>query len=327
VLYIFLGDDDYSQAQAIKRLQEALGPEDMASLNTERLETQGLTPGDLIARCSAAPFLAMGRLVLVRGLLATFDQEGGGRRKASPDALKWKALADFVPTMPPTTTLVIQDGRIRDTNPLLKMLRPAAEVQTFALLRGQSLVGWVRERVRQEKGRIAPDAAQRLVDLVGGNLWVMSGEVEKLILYCQGRQITVGDVEKLSGYTKEEQIFALADAFIERRYPLARRQLARLVESGPVATQVIRIFAMQIGRLIQAKDVQERGGNRQTVQKELGLQDWLADKTLRQAQGYGMGALLALHRRLLETDMSIKTGRLTEEEALELLLAEALNRG
>ncbi len=332
MLYIYLGDDDYSQEQAVRRLQEALGPLDMATLNTERLEPQGLSPNDLIGHCAAAPFLALGRLIVVRGLLASFDQEGGGRRKAPPDAQRWQALADFAPTMPPSTTLVLRDGAVKAANPVLRMLSPAAtEVKTFAPLKGPDLVRWVQERVRGGGGRIAGGAGQKLADTVGGNLWVMSGEVEKLLLYCDGRQIGLEDVEKLSGFVKEEQMWTLADAFVERRYPQARRLLARVLEGGGSASQVLNFVGTQVRRAIVAKEAQSLSRDAKVVRMavEASLpanQRWLADRVLRQAQGYSMEELVALHGKVMGADMAIKTGRLTEEAALELLLAEALSR-
>jgi len=51
-----------------------------------------------------------------------------------------------------------------------------------------------------------------LARLVGGNLWAMSSEIDKLALYTLGRRIEVEDVKKITSSAQEANIFALVDA-------------------------------------------------------------------------------------------------------------------
>ena len=84
-------------------------------------------------------------------------------------------------------------------------------------------------RCRREGGRIEPSAGRALADAHGSNLWALMGEIEKLLLYVgPDRPVSEADVAVMAGSTREENIFAMVDDVIERRYPRARERLERL---------------------------------------------------------------------------------------------------
>ena len=334
MLHIFHGEDDFSRTQAVRELEEALGPEDVASLNVTRLEARGLTPNEVIAACDTVPFLAAGRLVVVDGLFGTFEGRRAPRRgraaaNAAPtDGLgPWSALVEYVPRMPPTTNLVLTETSIQDRNPLLAALRNLGEGRRFAPLRASDAEAWVRRRVEELGGSMEPVAVRSLVDPIGGNLWILSSEIEKLLLYCHGRTITQDDVETHVGYVKEGNIFALVDAFIDGRYAAARLQLRQLEESGVGAPQVVAMVSRQVRMLLQARDLLDRRQPRSQIQQAIGTRsDFVVDRVTRQARNFTLRELEEMHGDLLATDLSIKTGRLSEQVALELLLSDALTR-
>jgi len=326
MFYILYGQDDFSLNQAVEKIKADLGDWEMVATNTTSLEGQHLTLGELRNKCDAAPFLSSHRLVIVDGLLGRFEvkqsRPRSGRGKSGNGLGEWEGLASYIGQMPETTVLMLVDGEMKGQNPLLKKLSSLAEVRTFPLLRGRDLKTWIQKRVREEGGDITPQAVNLLAELIGGDLWAMNGEIQKLLLYSQERPISEDDVRQLVSHVQEANIFALVDAVAEGRTELAQRILHRLYDDGVAPTYILVMITRQFRLIAQAKDL-ERGLSRLQIQDRLGLKSsYSLDKTLSQAKLYDFEGVKRAYDKLLETDLAIKTGKYSEKLALELLVTE-----
>lgn len=337
---IYHGQDDYSRTEAVRALRDGLGDAEMASLNTTIVSASEARPAEVIAQAGVVPFLASGRLVVIEGLLGLFEgrsaARGGGRRRAAAKGTDtadpfrgWGALKEVAAQLPETNTLVLSDGAIGAANPLFKHLSPVAEVRSFQPLRGGALTDWVRRRVAAQKGKIDAGAVRTLMESCGGNLWVLDAEIEKLVLYTGGvRAITSEDARTMVTDVREENIFALVDDVIERRYAQARKRLERLLETGVGTSQVIAMLGTQLRRLIAAKDLKARRASRKEMEDGVGTRsDFALRKAVSQSERFSMDLLVRMHRGLLNYDLAMKTGELTEGTALELLIADLCGVG
>jgi DNA polymerase-3 subunit delta len=326
MFYILYGQDDFSLNQAVEKIKADLGDREMVATNTTSLEGQHLTLSELRNKCGAAPFLSSHRLVIVDGLLRRFEvkqsRPRAGRGKSGNGLGEWEGLASYIEQIPETTVLVLVDGETKGQNPLLKKLSPLAEVRTFPLLRGRDLKAWIQQRVREEGGDITPQAVNLLAELIGGDLWAMSGEIQKLLLYSQERPIGEDDVRQLVSNVQEANIFALVDAVAEGRTELAQRILHRLYDEGVAPTYILVMITRQFRLIAQARDLGP-GLSRLQVQDRLGLKSsYSLDKTLGQAKLYDFEGVKQAYDKLLETDLAIKTGKYSDKLALELLVTE-----
>jgi DNA polymerase-3 subunit delta len=326
MFYILYGQDDFSLDQAVGKVKADLGDREMVATNTTSLEGQHLTLGELRNKCDAAPFLSSHRLVIVDGLLGRFEvkqsRPRAGKGKSGNGLGEWEGLASYIKQMPETTVLMLVDGEMKGQNPLLKKLSPLAEVRTFPLLRGRDLKAWIQQRVKEEGGDITPQAVNLLAELIGGDLWAMNGEIQKLLLYSQERPISEDDVRQLVSHVQEANIFALVDAVAEGRTELAQRILHRLYDDGVAPTYILVMITRQFRLIAQAKDMGP-GLSRLQIQDRLGLKSsYSLDKTLGQAKLYDFEGVKRAYDKLLETDLAIKTGKYSDKLALELLVTE-----
>jgi len=320
MFYILYGQDDFSLNQAVEKIKAGLGDWEMLATSTTNLEGQHLTLSELRNKCGAAPFLSSHRLVIVDGLLGRFEvkqsRPRAGRGKSGNGLGEWEGLASYIEQMPETTVLVLVDEEV------LKKLSPLAEVKTFPLLRGRDLKAWILQRVKEEGGDITPQAVNLLAELIGGDLWAMNGEIQKLLLYSQERPISEDDVKQLVSHVQEANIFALVDAVAEGRTELAQRILHRLYDDGVAPTYILVMITRQFRLIAQAKDL-ERGLSRLQIQDRLGLKSsYSLDKTLGQAKLYDFEGVKRAYDKLLETDLAIKTGKYSDKLAIELLVTE-----
>jgi len=326
MLYILYGQDDFSLSQAVDKIKADLGDRETVAANTTTLEGKRLTMGELREKCDTAPFLCSYRLVIVEGLLGHVDAKQGkslARKGKSGNGLEgWEGIDPYIGQMPETTVLILVDEEVKGSNPLLKRISPLAEVRTFPLLRGKDLRAWIRQRVREEGRDITPQAVDLLAELIGGDLWAMDSEIQKLLVHNQDRPISEEDVRELVSCIQEANIFALADAVAEGRTDSAQQLLHRMYDEGVPPIHILTMITRQFRLIAQAGDV-GKGLSRLQIQERLGLKSSYAlDKTLSQARLYGFEVLEQVYGKLLETDLAIKTGQYSDKLALALLVTE-----
>ena len=315
-----------------KRLAEIIaeaGASDMLEANRHRLVGSQAKPGELLSMCNALPFMDDYRLVIVEGLLGTAESQGRGRRRGSSAdsgvAGQWQALGEAIPQMPDSTVLVFTDGALSANNPLLRMLRPVAQVEELSAPSGEALSRWVKTTVEAKGASISPSANRSITDLVGNDLWTLDQELEKLALYCSGREIQEYDVAEMVSQVREANIFVAVDAMIDGRPDVALRLLHQLKEDGKEAPQIIGMVERQLRLLALARDAIDRGVPQGELKGRLGTSsDFVVRKTAEQARRHAMPEIVWRYNRLLETDLAIKRGRLGPDLALELLVGDSI---
>ena len=330
MLLILTGQDDYSLNEALKKIKGEVADAESLPANMTVLEGQRVSIDQLRPVCEAAPFLAEKRLVIIEGLLGRYEPKRGsrrpagggpsGRRKTAEKKDDPKPLADYFSTVPPSTVVVLVDAEIKQTNPMLKALAGKGKQETFPLLREAQLKEWIRARAQHEKATIAPAAVDLLAKAVGSNLWVMSSELTKLTIYADGRQIEADDVRLLTGYSQQQNIFALVDSIVEGRTQNAGRQLEKTLQSGASASYVMAMLARQMRMIVTAQEMKAQRTPIAEARGRLGLSaEFAARKVLEQAGRYSLPRLRQVYGLLVEADLALQTGRYEPELAVSLL--------
>ena len=326
LLYILQGEDDFSLTRALDEIKKGLGDPSLLSTNTTLLDGKQLTPGELRMVVETVPFLAENRLVIVEGLMGRFESGNKARRKKSSAANgrqdDAKSFAAAMDNLPPSTVLVLTDGRIKNANPLLKQLS-GAKVMSFPLLKGDVLRQWIKKEASAQGAAMSPPAVDLLARLVGGNLWIMYNEINKLSLFASGRRVEVEDIKAVVSSAQEANVFVMVDAIMEYKAGVAEKLLEQLLQQGASPAYLLVMLSRQVRLVVRAKELRRQRKPDAEIQSRLGLKsEFPLRKTLEQAQRYPLERLKSVYKRLLEADLSIKTGRYDGRLALNLLIAD-----
>ncbi len=330
-MYVLIGQDDFSLNESLEEIKRGLGDQSLLATNTTTLDGQQVTLDQLRAVCSTLPFLAPKRLVIVKGLLERFEPKvRWGRLKkkeATGQKSDYKSFAALPDEFSDSTVLVLIDGEVKNKNPLLKELLPRAKVKSFPLLRNERLRQWLQKRIQKEGGSISPRAVDLLARLVGSNLWIMAGEISKLVLFTSGRRIEEEDVRAVVGYVQQANVFTMVDAILDFKAGQAQQAIQQLLQMGMAPVYLLFMLSRQARMLVRAKELIKEGRSEVEIKDRLGLTSEFAwHKTAEQASRYSLERLKELYRRLLATDLSIKTGKYEPELALNILAAELCQR-
>jgi len=335
LFYILHGDDELGISEELARLRGKLGGGDsgMADLNTNVLAGAQLTMGRLRHVCGTIPFMSDRRLVIVRGLLSRLAPERRSRDQEPPaeEDPAWKRafmaeLLEYLPKLPKDTRLVFVEGKLLDdSHRILKFARERGEQQGAYVLihkapKDGELPGRIQKEVRSKEGSISTEAAKLLADLIGPDLRLVDLEIEKLLAYADGRQVTIQDVDVLVSQAREADIFKLTDCIGRHETDRALQILHGLVDDGRDPLYILSMLARQVRILIQVGELRSGSMAQEEIAKRAGLHPYVVEKALAQVGNFSMAQLEAAHSRLVSTDWAIKTGEIEPALALDLLV-------
>jgi len=329
MLKLIFGPDTFTVRE---RLREALTQNQRADSLSEAaqwLDGRTVTPREISEAAGQTSMFVTARIVVVEGLLARFSKRGarvktrGSKKRSQNDAGlgEWRGFSAIVSSLPPSSTLILIDAEVTESNPLLRELIPvAAETIRCSALTGRQLVQWINGRALSQESRIEPAAVSRLAAIVGPDLWLMQSELEKLMVYADGGPITAAMVNDMAAAAPAPTIFALVDAIVERNAPQARRRLDDLYNRGLSSGYVFTLVARQLRLIAQAHEIRGRRG--QLSGELAGLPLFALERTKRQAQRQSEAATRAALLCVLAADRAIKTGLLTDRMALDTLITD-----
>jgi len=263
----------------------------------------------------------------------------------------------------PTTVLIFAmtsalDGRSK----MIKAVSKAGTVVNFGKLRQSRYVNrdpmyqMVMDRLREYNKTISPDAFSELQRKTGNDMRQIFDELDKLVTFVGERlRIEKGDVEELVSRTAFDRIFDLTDAIGRRSLPLALANLKSILEKGDHPLLIHNMLTRQIRFFLQVKIMLEQGDlkpeisrmNYDTFQKRAykNIPSELIAKlpesqqlnvlkqhpyplyiTLSQVKNFTVQELIEAMERLLEADIQIKTGQLTPELVVEMLVMDLVNK-
>jgi DNA polymerase-3 subunit delta len=324
MFYLFHGEDEFSRSETLAALREKMGDPGLAELNTTVFDGSKVTLGELQHACGSVPFMADRRLVIVEGLLTRLES------KAKEGALPaWQKeyleeLTQYLQRLPETTRLIfVEDRSISKNNPVLRLALAdeRGHVKEFNSPQGRALNRWIEERVRKKGGQINPAAVETLAAFVGNDLRLLDQETEKLIAYADwARPISEDDVRLLVSYVREANVFDMVDALGQRDGQQAAKLLHQLLDEGEHPLALLGMIVRQFRIMIQVKELNGQGLNQQEIAARLKLHRFVVKKAVRQAMNFSMEQLEAIYRKLLETDVAIKTGQMDDVLALDMLV-------
>jgi DNA polymerase-3 subunit delta len=220
--------------------------------------------------------------------------------------------------------ILIETTSLPRRHPVLALANESenGHAKSFRSPTGSGLAKWVRDRVKQAGGTIAPRAVDALCVFVGNDLHHLHNEIQKLVAYTDGqRPITSDDIQLLTPYARQANIFDMVDALGRRDGRSASRLYHQLLDAGDHPLAILAMITRQFRLMIQVQELAPRLGSPQAIARELKQNRYPIQKILAQSQNYTSEQLRAVYHKLLDTDVDIKTGQVEPTLALDTLIA------
>ena len=248
-VYLLHGDEDVLKDEAIRALVDsAVGSS--RDFNLDVRFAPDLTPESFHALVNTPPMMAERRAVVIRGV----EQVGKRKTKLRDEVVRYLASPN------PTTVLVlvVAAGEEADAD----LVRASAAVAVDALA-AERVPRWLQHRATTLGVTLAADATELLLRAVGNDLSTLSREVEKLASLAggeAGRPVTADDVSNLVGVRRDETVFDLVEAALERRAARAAQLVEPVLEqAGMSGVKILSLLGTHLVGTALARAERDRG--------------------------------------------------------------------
>jgi DNA polymerase III subunit delta len=312
-VYLIAGSDRPKVQRAVERLK---GHFDAAGI--EHLSAETASGEEVVAACNSLGLFATGgRLVLVTELDGHRNKEGrmAGGWKASDVA----AVTAYAKAPAPETVLALVAEEAKAGSPLAKV----AELLLYEA-KSSKLVPWVTEQFAQLDAKAQPDACRLLVELVGESSDELRLEVEKLVLWAQGDEITAEHVEEMVLPRGPVKPWTLTDAWSRRDVATVLAAAQRLLRQGDTPSGIAWKLGDHVALVAACRRFAAEGISAAEATKRLRRRsEFPVKKAYAAAESWGEAELAAALVRLAELDVALKGGSpLPDELELERALVE-----
>jgi len=322
------GNDEFAISGHIERLCAGLGDPSTADMNIARFDGRlGLDFEALNSAVNAAPFLAPRRVMVLVNPISAFNS-----------AEARKKFIELLEKAQPTTIIALAEyDELKRDNWLLKWAAsragtgtsqtgPRVGVHVYNMPKRWEMPRWIESETKKLGGKIEPDAAVRLSEMVGEDTRIASQELTKLLTYVNfARPVTLLDVDRVSIVSAQGNVFELVDALGQGDGKKAQRVLHQLLEEEE-AFELWGMVIRQFRLLLQARELLDARASIVDVQKALGLHEFVAQKVTNQAKRFPLSALESIYHKLLEIDEGAKTSQVPLDLALDMLVVELTGR-
>ncbi|AHY46808.1 holA: DNA polymerase III, delta subunit [Rubrobacter radiotolerans] len=282
-VYLLYGDDEERKARSVEKLRAGRG--------SEVFDASTDAPEAVLAACNSFSLFGEATFVLLRNLDAW-------------NAAQKAKLLDYVANPSEGSDLVMLAQKMAARDRLLTATQKSGEAHELKQPTGKALERWLIGHAKRNGLAVSVEVAQELMDRCSSDKARLVNEVEKLSLFCEGGEVTLGDVDALVAPDVQSNIFEFVDALGAGRTGRAIETLDRLAATGEPPLRVLFMVRRQLQLIARAKSLAERGVPRPEVAGALKVPPFVAKKLDEQGRRFTPEDL----ERALETVLDLEGG-------------------
>jgi DNA polymerase III subunit delta len=333
--YIFVGDEAFFRKRFRDAILEHLVPADLRDFSLFEFDLAENDLAEVLDRAQTPSLMAPFQVFFVRGVKNLFGRGSNEEKLAAieeycknpnPDALI-VFVADHISIPADVRKMEMQDKeryqRIRDT------MGSYCGIVELARVEEGEAVRWISDYCTGRGVKIEADGARELVDALGGDMMMISNELEKLILYVgEKKRITLGDVETMVLAAKQRSLYELTDAISSKDRVRALEVLDAILVSGEGEDAAIGHVYMLAKTFRQMLVILERNVRDQrmlwaALWQGFRVPPFAADDIIKQARRYRNRRELTRAIRLVaKADLALRSNPVSKRMVLERLVID-----
>ena len=307
-VYLLCGEEAYLRRQYRDRVKKALlGDGDLMNLNC--FEGKGIVPGEVIDLAQTMPFLAERRVLVIEN--SGFFKRGG------------EALAEYLADPATSAYFLFVETEIDKRSRLYKAAAARGRVIECKTPDEGVLKRWVAELLAKENKRITQRDLDLFLEKTGTDMENIRGEVEKLVCYCLDREaVSAQDIEAVCVRQIGSRIFDMVEAVADKKQRRAMELYYDLLTLKEPPMRILFLIARQFHILQQVKELRGQGYDSKFIAAKAGIPEFAVRRNLAQAGRIPLEQLKGAVADCVQAEEDIKTGRLNDRMAVELLIVK-----
>ena len=349
-IHLYFGDDDFTIAEEVSKEKESFEKK-VGSINIHEIDwnDQSLSKDEKLAKLQDAlmsgSLFSSDKLLVIRNSLFSLgkrkkEDEGEEEKNSGSNDEKEKLILKYLENPQKEIKIFFIEKGLDKRKKIYKELirlekEGAALIKEFLVPSDFQFENWIKDRIEKFGGNIKKDALNVFAISLGKglaqkdrsgkmnqayNLWEASNEIEKLISYCNGREILKEDVELLVKSKVDMNIFNLIDNLSLRNKDKAILSLNKQLEEGLNENYILTMFVYQFRNLIKIKSLLDQGLASQQIISQTKMHPFVVQKSIQQCQRFDMQTLKKIYKKLFDADLAMKTGKMDARLVLDLIV-------
>ena len=192
----------------------------------------------------------------------------------------------------------------------------------FAKQSQRDLVAWIGRHFMSHGKRISSELCVYLIDITGGTMTALQGEIKKIAAYSGSDTIVKADIDAVTEPVLDAVVFQMTDLLGMGKYGDALLKLQTLFKMQQEPIVILGAVGGHFRRISTARTLMDCGKNADDLMHLTGLKDYPARKTMAAAKAFSAKFCRKAAELILETDYKMKTSFDDQERLLELLVLE-----
>ncbi len=315
-LYIFHGEETFLLKHYLGQMKKQLLDELTESFNAHRFNNETFHLQSFGDAVEAFPMMAEHTFVQVDEI-DLFKLPEADRNK----------MGEFLSDIPEWCTVVFTyetvdwkpDKRLKK---LWESIEKNATIVEFAKQEQRDLVAWVTRHFAAHGKRISTDLCVYLIDITGGTMTALAGEIEKICAYSGASEIHRTDIDAVTEPVLDAVVFQMTDLLSQGSYVAALEKLQTLLKMQQEPLGILGAVGTHFRRISTARTLLDHGRNASELAKLYGISDYPARKTMDAARRFRPEFCARAAQLVLETDVKMKISFDEPERLLEMLLLQ-----
>lgn len=315
-LYVFHGEETFLLNHYLTRMKKQLLDPLTESFNFHRFTSETFEIRDFADAVENLPMMAESTVVQVDDI-DLFKMNEADRSK----------MAEILSDIPDYCTVVFTyltaawkpDKRLKK---LWDVVDGNGCIVEFAKQDQKDLVAWVQRHFAAHKKRIDAGLCAYLIDITGGTMTALSGEIDKISAYSGSDEIRKSDIDAVTEPVLDAVVFQMTDLLSNGAYAEALLKLQQLLKMQQEPLAILGAVGGHFRRIATARILIDNGRNASELQRLCGIPDYPARKTMEAARRFKPEFCRKAAELVLETDYKMKTSFDDSERLLELLVLQ-----
>ena len=192
----------------------------------------------------------------------------------------------------------------------------------FARQNERELVAWITRHFAHRNKKIAPNLCVYLIEITGGTMTALQGEIQKIAAYSGADTIVKADIDAVTEPVLDAVVFQMTDLLGGGEYGPALVKLQQLLKMQQEPIVILGAVGGHFRRIATARTLMDCGRNSDDLMRLTGLKDYPARKTMAAAQKFSVGFCKTAAQLILETDYKMKTSFDDPVRLLEMLILQ-----
>lgn len=313
-LYFFYGEEMFLLQHYLKQLQKAIIDPVTESFNFHKLTVETFDIRAFADCVESLPVMAERTMVIVDEI-DIFKQNEADREH----------FIEIISDIPDYCTVVFTynttpfkpDKRLRKLWEAVDKYGTQVEFQKQS---GRDLVNWISRHFAAAGKKITPDLCLYLIELTGGTMTALSGEISKICAYSGADEICKQDIDAVVEPVLDAVVFQMTDLLGNGECGKAIQKLQQLFKMQEEPINLLGAIGAHFRRLSTARTLADNGKTATELMSLTGLKDYPARKNMNAASRFSARFYAKAAELVLESDVKLKTSFDDADRILEVLI-------